>query len=102
MTREEAIYYLQSSGFSEEQIRTIEQAFTCENAVNRQDVLDLAKKGILISNGNFESVCKAINALPSVNPISKDRIIQIIEGHKGCQTQINLTLSKIIKEIETL
>ena len=35
--------------------------------VRRQDVLDLAKKGILISNGNFRSVCKAINELPSVN-----------------------------------
>lgn len=34
--------------------------------------------------------------------ISKDHIIQIVDHNKGCQTQINLTLSKIIKEIETL
>ena len=40
----------------------------CGDAVSRQDVLDLAKKGILVSNGNYESVCKAINELPSVNP----------------------------------
>lgn len=40
----------------------------CDNAVSRQDVLDLAKKGILISNGNYKSVRKAINELPSVNP----------------------------------
>ena len=33
MTREDARYYLQSSGFSEEQIATIERAF-------KQDVLD--------------------------------------------------------------
>ena len=55
-----------------------------------------------MSNDNFNSVCKAINDLPSVNPISKDRIIQLIEGHKGCQTQVNLVLSKIVKEIEVL
>lgn len=42
----------------------------CDNAVSRRDVLDLAKKGILISNGNYESVCKAINELPPVNPQS--------------------------------
>lgn len=40
----------------------------CEDAISRQAMLDLAKKGVLISNGNHESVCKAINDLPSVNP----------------------------------
>jgi hypothetical protein len=43
MTREDAIYYLQSSGFSEEQINTIEQAFIpkpCTDAISRQAVLD--------------------------------------------------------------
>ena len=44
----------------------------CKNAISRQAVLDLAKKGVLISNGNYESVCKAINELPPVNPLSKD------------------------------
>ena len=44
--------------------------------IYRQDVLDLAKKGVLISNGNYESVCKAINEIPPVNPIEpcKDAI----------------------------
>lgn len=40
MTREEAKYYLQSSGFSEEQIDTIEKAFTSTDAISRQAVLD--------------------------------------------------------------
>ena len=40
----------------------------CENVISRQGVLDLAKKGILVSNGNYKSVCKAINELPSVKP----------------------------------
>lgn len=48
-------------------IKALEQE-PCDNAVSRQDVLDLAKKGILVSNGNYESVCKAINELPSVKP----------------------------------
>jgi len=48
-------------------IKALEQE-PCDNAVSRQAVLDLAKKGVLISNGNYESVCKAINELPSVNP----------------------------------
>lgn len=42
MTREDAIYYLQSSGFSEEQINTIEQAFIpkpCVDAISRQAVI---------------------------------------------------------------
>ena len=36
--------------------------------IYRQDVLDLAKKGVLISNGSYKSVCKAINEIPPVNP----------------------------------
>ena len=40
----------------------------CEDCISREAVLDLAKKGVLISNGNYESVCKAINDLPSVTP----------------------------------
>lgn len=39
----------------------------CEDAISRQAVLGLAKKGVLISNGNYKSVCKVINELPSVN-----------------------------------
>jgi hypothetical protein len=44
--------------------------------IRRQDVLDLAKKGVLVSNGNYESVCKAINEIPPANPIEscKDAI----------------------------
>ena len=38
----------------------------CEDCISREAVLDLAEKGLLISNGNYESVCKAINDLPSV------------------------------------
>ena len=44
----------------------------CEDAISRQAVIDLATKGVLISNGNYDSVCKAINELPSVQPSRKE------------------------------
>lgn len=39
-----------------------------DDCVSRADVLALAEKGTLVSNGNYKSVCKAIKALPSVIP----------------------------------
>ena len=36
----------------------------CDDAISRGAVLDLARKGVLVSNDNFESVCKAINDIP--------------------------------------
>lgn len=36
----------------------------CEDCISRGAVLDLARKGVLVSNDNFESVCKAINDIP--------------------------------------
>ena len=47
-----------------------------EDLISRQDVLDLAKKGILVSNGNYESVCKAINEIPPVNPTKTGHCIE--------------------------
>jgi len=44
MNRDKAINYLRSSGFSEEQISEIEKAFTCEDAISRQAVLDKLKR----------------------------------------------------------
>lgn len=37
---------------------------TYEDTISRGAVLDLARKGVLVSNDNFESVCKAINDIP--------------------------------------
>lgn len=31
----------------------------------------------------------------------KDHIIQIVDHNKGCQTQVNIVLERIIKEIKT-
>ena len=48
-------------------IKALEQQ-PCDDCISREDVLALAEKGILVSNGNYKSVCKAINDLPSVTP----------------------------------
>ncbi len=37
-----------------------------EDAISRQAVIDLARQGVIVSNSNFDKVCKAINSLPSV------------------------------------
>lgn len=57
----------------------------CDNAVSRQDVLDLAKKGVLISNGSYKSVCKAINELPPVNPTNTGHWIDDNENEIDAQ-----------------
>ena len=60
---------------------------TNKEAIYRQDVLDLAKKGVLISNGNYESVCKAINELPPVTPqpcedaIDRAEAVRVASGY---------------------
>ncbi len=41
------------------------------DCISRQAVLDLAERGKLVSNGNYKSVCDAINGLPSVEPERK-------------------------------
>lgn len=45
------------------------KAEPCEDSISRQAVLDLAKKGVLVSNDSYKSVCRVINDLPSVNPV---------------------------------
>ena len=40
--------------------------------IRRQDVLALAEKGVLISNDNYEKVCKAINDIPSADITEKE------------------------------
>ena len=64
-------------------IKALEQE-PCEDAISRQAVLDLAKKGVLVSNGNYKSVCKAINELPPVNPQPKiGHWIEVTNGRGG-------------------
>ena len=40
MTREQAINYLKSSGMSQEQIKSVTDAFTCEDCISRTALLE--------------------------------------------------------------
>ena len=61
-------------GLIESNINDIEelpsaQPEPCADAVSREDVLALAKSWCLVSNGNYESVCKTVRKLPPVKPV---------------------------------
>ena len=80
MTREDARYYLQSSGFSEEQIDTIEQAFKqepCEDVISRQAALGCCR------NEWEEEVEIRLKSLPPVKPQEPKTGHWII--HKDCE-----------------
>ena len=66
MTREQALNYLYSSGFSEEQVQAVVEALTDEDAISREAVIELLgqygctnKEGLLF---------KDLKSLPSVQP----------------------------------
>lgn len=76
-----------------------------KETIYRQDVLDLAKKGVLISNGSYESVCKAINEIPSVNPQPcEDAIsIQAVEDAiYDAASSMDLNYGQIVEYIDKL
>jgi hypothetical protein len=65
-----------------------------EETIYRRDVLDLAKKGVLISNGSYKSVCKAINEIPLINPqpyedaISRQAVLDIVDSYSESQSNV--------------
>ena len=78
------------------------------DAISRQDVLDLAKKGVLVSNGNYKSVCKAINELPSVNPqpcedaISREDALMCLTGEIKETDTIETIIARFVRRIRKL
>lgn len=84
MTKEQAQNYLRSSGFTEEQIRSIESAFTDDDCISRQSAIDVLRCGISYitmiapdgtvshpydrENEVLEAAVDSIAALPSVTP----------------------------------
>ena len=84
MTREQAINYLKSSGMTEEQIKTVMDAFTCEDCISREEtILHISERlyETAMNNQGYEitmdKACEDIaldrlktwiNELPSVNP----------------------------------
>ena len=61
-------YWLSGGLKEEEAAKIVSEAKQKRELVRRADVLELAEKGVLISNGNYKSVCSAINEIPAVNP----------------------------------
>ena len=70
MTREQALNYMRSSGWSEEQINTVTDAFTCDDAISRQAVLELLNEydPRLLLRSDYR---KMVEDLPSVTPQQK-------------------------------
>lgn len=81
MTRTEAINYLKSSGMTEEQIETVINAFTCDDAISREaviDIIDFEDKWLHDAGGHnantkiaFSGLKSRVKALPSVQPQRK-------------------------------
>ncbi len=82
MNREQAINYLKSTGMRDEQIRTVVDAFTCEDVISRQAVLSKIKEVCFSeewiqfrvdkgSNGQRDFLINYIKQLPSVTPQQK-------------------------------
>ena len=70
MTREQALNYMRSSGWSEEQINTVTEAFTCEDAISRQAAIDLLDENDPMLRTR-EYYRKMIAELPSITPQQK-------------------------------
>lgn len=68
MNREQAINYLKSSGMSDEQIKTVIDAFTCDDCISREEAIRLAEQGQI---QGYEWQFKKLCTLPSVTPKPK-------------------------------
>lgn len=66
MTREQALNYLRSIGFSEEQIQTLVEALTDKDAVSRKTVLSVVK-----SPRSQQQMINMIEGLPPVTPANR-------------------------------
>jgi len=79
MTREQALNYMRSNGWSEEQINTVTEAFTCEDAISRQAAIRIAEQGQI---QGFEWQFKQLVVLPSVSTEKTGR--WIYSGYYEC------------------
>ena len=84
MTKEEAIYYLKSSGMSDEQIKSVIDAFTCEDCISRKATIDaIYKKHVggkdAVENAPINDLyaCgleEAIDAVENMPPVTPSRL----------------------------
>lgn len=65
--------------------------------IKQDDIFELVRTGVLVSNSNFESVCKHIGSLPTIEVSDKaDRPFEYFEGYedgrasaKACEDAIS-------------
>jgi len=81
MNREEAIYYLKSSGMSDEQIKSVIDAFICEDYISRQEAL----KVMCDNCPMYNCVCgcssyRHIERMESVTPQPKTDVLDKIRA----------------------
>ena len=107
MTREEAINYLKCSGMSEEQIQTVVEAFTCDDAISRADAEQMFRnarmhlkpemyksaeeyntRDLMLLNAE-----QMIHVLPSVQPskddIHREREQAYMQGYEDATRLLN-------------
>lgn len=117
MTRKQVSYYLKSSGFSEEQIRTIEHAYACEDAVSRAEAIkamndleqeDIEQYGCHIPEGfDGKRAIEALQSLPSValsaepceDAISRQAVFDVIDDidKTTCMNEYHVIVDAIDK-----
>jgi hypothetical protein len=70
MTREEAIYYLKASGMSDEQIKSVIDAFTCDDCISREAVEEITweEPSYTDALNAITEIRDKIRQLPSVTP----------------------------------
>ena len=70
MTKEQAVVYLRFSGFSDEQIKAIEGAFTCEDCISALNrVMEYTYGMLTAEKAGLQHLIKSmLDDLPSVNP----------------------------------
>ena len=73
MNREEAIYYLKSSGMSDEQIKSVIDAFTCDDCISREAVIKMFGE-VHPMDYNTQAYITNIQNLPSITPQQTNKI----------------------------
>jgi hypothetical protein len=73
MNREEAIYYLKASGMSDEQIKSVIDAFTCDDCISREAVEEITweEPSYTDALNAITEIRDKIRQLPSVTPQPK-------------------------------
>lgn len=99
MNREQARNYLRSSGMSEEQIAGVESAFTCEDAISREYLVEHIKScwtnGRPMYSPDLSELLSWIDDVPLVQPkpiecedaISRQAAIDAIENTKSAKSE---------------